>query len=330
MLLNTPEIQRFSLAIGALLAMSWKERRGVIPGGVVVPGYLVNLMLLSIPWGLAMLPLALGVRAIYRRWLERIEHQRLQSMYYLGILSLLVSTPLAWLYIQAGLLPWSLDSVTGILLPGVISYNMHRQSSRPVLSGIVTVSALTALLTGLIVAAGTLGLQLNFNLLNHYYLHASNIQFRFYWLQALVALIVGLLIYKRTGMRPGGYMVAPAAAALLLDPLSASVFAAGCLTVEAGLRTLMEHSLIVGLNRYVTSLLLSISFVWSAELLFIWLGLQQLPFQGNHLLVIVAILSYANDAVLAGTRRVLPWMFLMIGSALLTLLFTRLVITPFF
>jgi hypothetical protein len=329
MQLNTPEIQRFSLAIGAVLAMSWKERRGVIPGGVVVPGCLVNLMLLSIPWGLAILPLAIGVRAIYRRWLERVEHQRLQPMYILGILSLLVSTPLAWLYIQAGLLPWSLDSVTGTLLPGVIGFNMHRQRIRPVLSGVIAVSALTALITGCIVVVGTLGLRLNFNLLNHYYLHASNIQLKLHLLQSLIALAVGAMIYQRTGLRPGGYVVAPAAAALLLDPLSAAMFAVGCLAVETGLRYFMAHSLIVGLNRYVASLLLSIGFVWGTELLFIELGLEELPFQGNHLLVIVAILSYANDAVLAGARRVLPWMLLMIGSALLALLLTRLLMILF-
>lgn len=328
MQLNTPEVQRFSLAIGALLAMSWKERCGVIPGGVVVPGFLVNLMLLSIPWGLAILPLAMAVQAIYRRWLERVEHQRLQPMYILGILSLLISTPLAWLYIQGGLLPWSLDSVSGTLLPGVIGFNMHRQSTRPVLTGVIAVSALTALITGCIVIVGTLGLRFDFNLLNQYYHHASNIQLRLHALQSLIALTLGALIYKRTGMRPGGYVVAPAAAALLLDPLSAGMFAVGCFAVETGLRALMQHTLIVGLNRYVASLLLSIGFVWGAELLFIRFGLEELPFQGNHLLVTVAILSYANDAVLEGARRVLPWMLLMIASALVALLITRLLIIP--
>ncbi|MEB3307481.1 MAG: poly-gamma-glutamate biosynthesis protein PgsC/CapC [Cyanobacteriota bacterium] len=328
MQLNTPEIQRLTLAIGALVALVWKERRGVIPGGVVVPGGLVNLMLLSIPWGMAILPLALGVHAIYTGWLASVKHQRLQAMYILGILSVLLSAPVAWIYLQAGLLPWSLDSVTGTLLPGVIGFNMQRQKIRPVLSSLIFVSAITAGLTGTVVLAGTWLLNLNFDSLNPYYLHASDLQIKWHLLQALSTLSVGALIYRRTGMRPGGYVLAPTAAILLLDPLSAGMLAAGCFAVQTALRKLIKHSLIVGLNRYVASMLLSIAFVWGTELLFIRLGLEQLPFQGNHLLVILAILSYANDAILAGARRVLPWMLLMIGTSLCVLLLTRLLIVP--
>ncbi|WP_255015780.1 poly-gamma-glutamate biosynthesis protein PgsC/CapC [Cyanobium sp. BA20m-p-22] len=105
MILNTPEIERFSLAIGALIAMAWKDRRGVIPGGVVVPGFLLNALLLSPPWGLAILLISGITQAIYQRWLERAEYQRREPMYILGTLSLLLSTPVAWLLIQAGLLP---------------------------------------------------------------------------------------------------------------------------------------------------------------------------------------------------------------------------------
>ena len=65
------------------------------------------------------------------------------------------------------------------------------------------------------------------------------------------------------------------------------------------------------------------------ELIFIQLGMEELPFQGNHLLVIVAILSYANDAVLEGVWRVLPWMMVMLGSSLLSLLLTQQLLALF-
>jgi hypothetical protein len=220
MLLSTPEIQRLSMAVGALTAIAWKDRRGVIPGGIVVPGFLVNALVLSAPWCLAILLLSVTIQAIYRRWLERVDHQRRQPMYILGVLSLLLSTPIAWLLIQAGLLPSSLDSITGTFLPGVIAFNLHRQGLKRVMGGVVAVTAITALITGLLVWTGTALLQLDFDQLNRYYLHADNLRLRAQWPQFLVAMLVGSLLYRRTGMRPGGYMVAPIAAALLLEPLS--------------------------------------------------------------------------------------------------------------
>ena len=118
-------------------------------------------------------------------------------------------------------------------------------------------------------------------------------------------------------------MVAPMAAALLLEPLSALMCFFGCVLVYLCIRWLSGISLIIGLKRYGAALLFSIAYVWSVELFFIQMGLQDLPFQGNHLLVIVAILSYANDAVLHGVRHVLPWMLLMLASAMLVLLLTQ-------
>ena len=329
MMLSTPEIERFTMAIGALVAMAWKDRRGVIPGGVVVPGFLVNALVLSPPWGLAILLISGLTQAIYQRWLERAEYQRREPMYILGALSLLLSTPVAWLLILAGLLPASIDSITGTFLPGVIAFNLHRQGLKPVMGGLLAVTVITAISTGLLVWLSTTLLHLDFDQLSHYYLHADKLKLRAQIVQFLVALLVGSLLYRRTGMRPGGYMVAPIAAALLLEPLSASLFIFGCLGVETGIRWLMRHSLIIGLQRYVAALLLSIGYVWGMELIFIQLGMEALPFQGNHLLVIIAILSYANDAVLEGVWRVLPWMMVMLGSSLLSLLLTQQILALF-
>ena len=328
-MLNTPEIERFTMAIGALTAMAWKDRRGVIPGGVVVPGFLVNALVLSPPWGLAIVLISGITQAIYQRWLERAEYQRREPMYILGALSLLLSTPVAWLLILAGLLPASIDSITGTFLPGVIAFNLHRQGLKPVMGGLLAVTVITAISTGLLVWLGTTMLNLDFDQLSHYYLHADKLKLRAQIVQFLVALLVGSLLYRRTGMRPGGYMVAPIAAALLLEPLSAGLFVFGCLGVETGIRWLMRHSLIIGLQRYVAALLLSIGYVWGMELIFIQLGMEALPFQGNHLLVIIAILSYANDAVLEGVWRVLPWMMVMLGSSLLSLLLTQQILALF-
>jgi|LauGreDrversion4_2_1035121.scaffolds.fasta_scaffold24571_3 hypothetical protein len=321
--LITPEIQRFSLAIGSLLALFWQQRYGITPGGIIVPGILTNLLLVSPLWCLTVIATAYLIQWIYQRWVERLHHQRRRPMYILGVLSLLISTPLALAAIQLGFIAVSLDGITGSLLPGVIAFNLHRQSWRPVSKGLLVVTIATLLFTLAIVVIGTFLLQLDFNELNQYYRHVSGIQLHAKSIQFLIALLVGLAIYTRTQQRPGGYVVAPMAAALLLEPLSAVMFVVGCLIVELLVRAISAQSLIVGLNRYVVALLLSIAYVWSAEVLFIQLGMNALPFQGNHILVVIAILSYANDVVLYGRRQVLPWMLVMISSAMGALLITH-------
>jgi hypothetical protein len=318
--LISPEIQRFSLAIGSLLALFWQQRYGITPGGIIVPGILTNLLLVSPLWCLGVIATAYLIQWIYRRWLERLHHQRRQPMYILGVLSLLISTPLALAAIQLGLITVTLDGITGSLLPGVIAFNLHRQSWRPVSEGMLVVTSGTLFFTLGMVAIGSVLFQIDFNELNQYYRHVSSIQLHAKSVQFLIALLVGMAIYRRTQQRPGGYVVAPMAAALLLEPLSAAMFVVGCLSVEQLVRTISRHSLIVGLNRYVVALLLSITYVWSIEVLFIQLGMNALPFQGNHILVVIAILSYANDAVLYGRRQVLPWMLVMISSAMGALL----------
>ncbi len=244
-------------------------------------------------------------------------------MYILGTLSILISTPLALAAIQLGLIASTLDGITGSLIPGVIAFNLHRQNWRSVSQGMLIVTASTLILTLSFVGIGSQLFGINFNELNQYYRHVSSIQLHFKSVQFLVALLIGMTIYKRTQERPGGYVVAPMAAVLLLEPLSAAMFVGGCLSVEHGVRAMSARSLIVGLNRYVVALLLSIAYVWSAEMLFIQLGMEALPFQGNQILVVIAILSYANDVVLYGRSKVLPWMLLMISAAMAALLITH-------
>ena len=321
--LSTAEIQRFSLAIGSLLALFWQQRKGITPGGIIDPGMLTNLALVSPGWCFIVVATSYLIQWIYQRWLERLHHRRRLPMYILGTLSILISTPLALAAIQLGLIASTLDGITGSLIPGVIAFNLHRQNWRSVSQGMLIVTASTLILTLSFVGIGSQLFGINFNELNQYYRHVSSIQLHFKSVQFLVALLIGMTIYKRTYERPGGYVVAPMAAVLLLEPLSAAMFVVGCLSVEHGVRAMSARSLIVGLNRYVVALLLSIAYVWSAEMLFIQLGMEALPFQGNHILVVIAILSYANDVVLYGRSKVLPWMLMMISSAMAALLITH-------
>lgn len=320
---SSPEIQRLSLAIGSLLALAWKDRLGILPGGIIVPGFLTNLLLLSPWWGFLVLGIGYLSQWIYQHWLERLDHQRRLPMYILGVLSLGISTPCAFAVIQLGLLPASIDSISGSLLPGVIAFNLHRQGWRPVTQGMLLTTAATLGLTLAVVVVGITLFRADFNFLQRYYVHSGNIHIQVKAVQFLITLILGMMIYQRTQIRPGGYVVAPMAAALLLHPLSAVMFVIGCIGVVWMIQVISQRSLMIGLNRYVVSLLLSTSYVWTMELLLIQAGVQALPFQANHILVIIAILSYANDLTLHRRKQILPWMLILIASAAVVLWLTH-------
>ena len=320
--INTPEIHRIILIIGVFAAIWYQEHWGIIPGGVIVPGFLVILTILSPLWCLAVISSAYIIYAIYLKYLKRIHCQRRTPMYILAFLSLILTYPVALIYMQIGILPTSLDSLSGTMIPAVIAFTFSRQGVPRVSKGMAITTAITALITALTLALGRWVIAGDFDYISNYYRQEESIHFHARMIQFLLCLLIGYLIYHRTEMRPGGYMVAPIAAGLLLQPLSAMVFAAGCLFTYLSIRLLSCYSLIVGLRRYAVGLLYSVVYVWGVELLFIKLGTRELPFQGNHLFVIIAIMSYANDSILHGPRKVIPWMFVSILAMIACLVLT--------
>jgi hypothetical protein len=323
--LSTPEIQRIALIVGAFAAIHYKDRKGVIAGGMIVPGFLVILLFLSPLWCLAVVLSAYAIYGFYSHFLKRIDYQRRTPMYILTFLSLVLTYPIALLYMKLGLLPTSVDSLSGTMIPAVIAFTFTRQGVATVGKAMAITTGVTAGLTGLILLFGHSLLAQDFNLLSHYYPPGESLHFQARVLQFMICLLLGYAIYRRTQMRAGGYMVAPIAAGLLLQPLSAVMFCGGCLFVYLVMRLLSHFSLIIGLKRYVIGLLYSVVYVWGMELLFIKLGLRQLPFQGNHLFVIIAMMSYANDCVLHRVQSVGGWMVALILAMLVCLVVTNTV-----
>lgn len=316
--ISTPEVQRLALAYGTLLALAYKERMGILPGGIIVPGLVVVLGLLSPLWCLTGLVLAPLLLLVYRRWLQRPEHIRRSPMYFLAGLSLLVSNLVALAYIRLGWLPPSLDELSGTLLPGILACTLHRQQPARVLRGLALTTLATALLLLLtVLLLQHLGIDLN-AIARAYAAYGPEpvLRLQAHGLSFALALLVGFLLYRSSGLRPGGYVVAPVAAALLRQTTSAVFLILGCALVMAMLRLLEAQSLTVGLRRYGAALLFSILWVWGVELWCLQRGVAVLPFQGNHLFVIIAMASYANDLVLQPPRRVLPLMAVSVLVAL--------------
>lgn len=327
--LNSPEIHRLSLVIGAFIAVNYKEKYGVIPSGIIIPGFLITLFLISPIWCLTLIALTFPVFWVYKRFLNRTDYKLRTPMYILSVLSLAIASLTAFVYVQFGWLSLSLDTLSGGLVPAIISYTCIRQKMVEVLKGTALVTVLTTAIIFMVYAVGTYGLNLNFDTIQPFYQGKDTFELKYSLLQFYSALITGYLIYRFMDVRSGGYMITPIAASLLINPLSAAMFLLGCFVTYGLTQVIYQLTLIIGLKRYVLALFISTVFVWFTEIIFIQLDSTVMPFRGSNTFVIIAMMSYANDAILYAKKNVYVFMTITLGIALVTLLISHILSNVF-
>lgn len=305
--LNTSEITRLALLIGAYSALHYKTTEGVIPGGIIVPGLVVVTIIFSPIWGISLIGLAFVLYAFHERYLKQSSKPR-TPMYLLAMMSLVLAYPIAILYDNLGWMRFSEDGLTGSLLPAIIAFSWTKQDRFKVLKGI----GITTLFTGGMVATiywvGWSWLDLDFNIVHPAYADQLDIEFNYPLIQLGLILLLGYWIYQKSSVRSGGYIVLPAAAALLMEPISAITFSVGCLLVGSLSWLICRYSLTIGLNRYGLVLFLSVVYVWGVELLLLILNPTVVPFRGLNLLVVIAMITLVNDSLLYWKKGGLKYM----------------------
>ncbi len=298
--LNTSEITRLALVIGAYSALHYKNSEGIVPGGIIVPGLVVIALVLSPIWGITLVGLAFVLYALYQRYFSYLKQSSKPRtpMYILAMMSLFLVYPIAVLYDSLGWMKLSEDGFIGSLLPAIIAFSWTKQERLKVLQGI----GITTLFTGGMVATiywlGWSWLELDFNIVHPAYAETLDIEFNYPLLQFGLILVLGYLIYQKSSVRSGGYIVLPTAAALLMQPLSAVTFLVGCLLVGFLSSLVCRYSLTIGLNRYGLVLFMSVVYVWGVELLLLAYNPTLVPFRGLNLLVVIAMITLVNDSFL--------------------------------
>lgn len=316
-LLNTPEIHRIALIVGAIVAINYKNIYNITPGGVIVPGVFIVLFFISPIWCFTILLLSLLVYWLYDLFFKQVSHKGRTPMYVLSALSLGIAHPISIAYSQLGFMEPTLDSLSGSLIPAIIAFTCTRQKIVPVFRGLLVTTAITAAIVVMIYAMGTTFLGLDFDAIQQIVQGKRRLRIEFPLIQFYIILAVGYWFYRRAQIRSGGYIIAPAAAELLLQPVSATIFLIGCLSVYLTTKAICEASLSLGLNRYALALCLSTIFVWGSELIIMHIDSTILPFQGSSLLVIIAMLSYVNDGILYARNHVYVYMGMTIAIAIL-------------
>jgi hypothetical protein len=314
--LNTPELQRLALVIGAIVAINYKNAYGIIPGGVIIPGVLIVSFLISPIWCFTTIALSFFIYWLYSRFFKKADYKRRTPMYVLSALSLGIAHSLSLAYSELGFMTPTLDSFSGALVPAIIAFTWTRQKMELVFRAIILTTLISAAILGMIYVIGTNALGLEFDTIADMIRGKNTLGLRYPLFQFYVMVGVGYWIYRRINIRSGGYIIAPAAAALLVNPVSAVLFLMGCIAVYFATKAICDASLIVGLNRYALALCLSTIFVWGVELVFLQLDSTILPFQGSSVLVIIAMLSFVNDSILYGHKNVYRYIGVMLLIAI--------------
>ncbi len=141
--------------VGIVVSMLWYERELLSPGGVVVPGYtalflLTNPLIIVFTLGIALLTAVIikyGSRytILYGRRRFAITMLTALSLTFLirPIFALLAG-PLPFLF--QGPSQFQGFQVIGIIIPGLIANEVHRQGIVPTLSTLAIISAITAVI----------------------------------------------------------------------------------------------------------------------------------------------------------------------------------------
>lgn len=312
--LNTPGVYNLILLVGVFVAIAYRNAYGVIPGGLIIPGSLIVLLIMSPLWCATVIILSAFVYWVYEHWFRRTDYKRRTPMYVLACLSLGISSIVSFCYVRWGWLPFSLDTQVGSIVPGIIAFNLSKQDAGKVTRAIATCAGTTLAIVGSVYALlSTSGIlsptpaivapspagQLNYPLIHF-----------------AIALGTGYLIYRHHDIRSGGYTIAPVVALALLEPFTAVRFLVGCTLVYHATRLFCEWTLTVGLRRYVVVLSLSTLYLWGSEL---WLQAidPSLPlFQGSSYLLNIAMLSYVNDAILYRQQSIFRYLVLTTGISM--------------
>ena len=320
---NTPEVARLALVIGAFVGLNYRMRHGVIPGGVIVPGFAVILFLISPIWCLTIFALSFPLYWFYIWLLKKPDYKTRTPMYILAVISLTISYLIASIYIQKGWLNSSFDSLSGGLIPAIIAFTWTKQKMKLVVQGLSITILQTSLILTVVYLVGFYVFNLDFNYIRPYYIGKAKLEFEYTLMQFILLLIVGYWLYRYHNIRPGGYLIAPAAANLLTSPLSAILVIFGFILTYYLTTYICQYSLTVGLNRYGLALFISTIYVWGIELLFLRLDSTLVPFLGSNIFIIIVIMSYVNDTILYKDNNVIKYILFMLFFAVIIKIITN-------
>lgn len=313
------DLARAVFLIGAVLALIYKKKLGITPGGVIVPGTLAGilfssftafiLVLISSAICLLLYKLTFANYALSKRWSAFI----IMGMSVTIGLILMAAAEQTYLLSQEFLM-------LSLITPGLITISARKYGFGKVTFGALVVTALSCL------AAWLLSMLIPYEVLTY-----MSVQLAAYtpltltnpYIVLPVSLIVSVLVYYRFGVRSGGYLIAPFIAAVAVtSPLQALLIFIGVGLSYLAIQLIQRYTLVFGLERFVLSLFLGYFVITVIDLLAINIGLGE-NYSPAPLVLIIAVAVMVNDLSLQSAKTTLKKG---VGPSLIASYLTRLAV----
>ncbi|MCL2037796.1 poly-gamma-glutamate biosynthesis protein PgsC/CapC [Candidatus Saccharibacteria bacterium] len=245
------ELARAVFLLGAVLALVYKMKFGVTPGGIIVP----SLMALALYSGLVpfiiMVLLSAANWGIYKLFLARFPlSHRMESLAAMS-LSIMLSLIVMALFQQ-----YIANShefiVMNLVTPGLFTISARKYGVTPVTFGTLVVT-FTVYIIGITLAAvlpvGTLT-QSAASLAHYQHLELVNP-----FIVLPVSLAIAGITYWQFGLRSGGYVIGPIVAAIAVSSwVQALMLVAGIIFSYFAIQIVLKYTQVIGLRRFVLSL----------------------------------------------------------------------------
>ncbi len=294
------DLTRIIFLLGAVLALVYKKKFGVTPGGIIVPGTLTGMLFASFTAFLIVLVSAAVCFLLYKYTFGRYALTKRWA----SLITVSISVCL-------GLLAMGIVEVTHVfsqelllftlVVPGLLAISAQKYGPSRVLIGALSVTAVCYL------AGWALVLSLPYDLLT-----SMTVQLGKYTQLSLVnpyvvlpvSLITAILVYYKFGIRGGGYLIMPFVASVAFSsPIQALLLMVGVALSYLAVKMALKFTLMIGLERFVFSLFCGYIMVTLIDILAI--NIEIAGYRPAPLVLIIAIAVLTNDLSLQSLKTTL-------------------------
>lgn len=296
---NSSEFFITAILIGSCVAVYYKRLTGVTPGGIVPIGASLILLIRNPIWAIFCFALSFVGFTAYLLIISRIDKRGgFPHVYSISIITLLLGLCVAYFMQLLGLLSVQGMTIGGLVVPAILANQYRLYGYKRVVTGYLTCILGSFLLVSIIVyIANSFGA--SEGLFAHFqtqHIPKESRYLEFFPLASIVSLVFGFFVYRKLGLRSGGYIMAPLAAQLMSSWNTLLILCSGLLVLYLMQILVTRYTFIVGLQRYLLNIALSSAYVW-LSILFIQtvLSSQDANHFGSAWIIVLVLASYSTD-----------------------------------
>lgn len=288
--LSSVDLVRIVFLVGAVLALIYKKKVGVTPGGIIVPGVITGLLFTSFLAFIITLSITLICFGLYKITLGRYALSKKWAAFAIISASVTLSLIATAITETTHLLGNEIIAFS-LVVPGLIAISANKYGLGKVLTGTLAVTAVCYFI------AWALILTIPYALLSHTTVELGQYQqlsLENPYLTVPLSLLTAIVLYYKFNIRSGGYLVAPFIAAVTFSsPIQTLMIFAGVALSTLAVRLALRYTLIIGLERFVLSIFFGYIMVGIMDFIAITYTIP--GYRPAPLVLIVAVAILTND-----------------------------------